>query len=93
MGQEEHDANVQNFMDMVSELRITLNHDKSVIHVESINLLGYCISYKQLKPDPERFQPLLDLPPPNDKQSLKRTVEMFSYYSYWIYQFSEKSTP
>ena len=37
MAQEEHDANVQNFMDMASEL--TLNHDKSVISVESIDLL------------------------------------------------------
>ena len=39
--QEEHDTNVQNFMNMINELGLTLNKDKSVISVDNINLLGY----------------------------------------------------
>ena len=39
--QEEHDVNVKAFMEMINKLGITLNEDKSVISVNSINLLGY----------------------------------------------------
>ena len=91
--QEEHDTNVKRFLEMIHELGLTLNHDKTVSSVREVNLLGYCISYGQLKPDPERLKPLLDLPEPTDSASLKRILGMFSYYSNWIYQFSKKIEP
>jgi hypothetical protein len=56
--QEEHDRNVQKFYEFVDQYNLTLNHDKSVIAVQEINMLGYLISYGKLKPDPERIEPL-----------------------------------
>ena len=91
--QEEHDNNVEKFMLMIKELGITLNKDKSVCSVTTLNALGYCISHGKIKPDPERLQPLLDLAPPANTSSLKRIIGMFSYYSEWIYQFSTKISP
>ena len=79
--QAEHDANVQAFYDMVKKYELTLNHDKSIISVKEINMLGYLISHLTLKPDPERMKPLLNLPLPTDSKSLARALGLFAYYS------------
>jgi len=46
-----------------------------------------------VKPDPQRLQPLLDLPPQSIAKELKRVSGMFSYYSKCISNFSEKASP
>ena len=56
-------------------------------------MLGYLISRGQIKPDPARMEPLLDLPIPCDPASLKRALGLFSYYSKWVPQYSEKIQP
>ena len=53
-------------------------------------MLGYCISYQKVRPDPDRMKPLLDLPVPHDAKSLKRAMGLFSYYSQWVQRFSDK---
>ena len=56
-------------------------------------MLGYLISYRSVKPDPDRMKPLHDLPIPHNQQSLKRAMGLFSYYSQWIPRFSDKIQP
>jgi transposase InsO family protein len=91
--QAEHDANVQAFYDMIEKYGLTLNHEKSIISVKEINMLGYLISHLTLKPDPERMRPLLNLPVPTDPKSLTRALGLFAYYSRWIEKFSDKIKP
>ena len=89
----EHDKNVDAFLNMVHELELTLNHDKTIRCMQEIKLLGYCISHGCVKPDPERLLALHNLPPPQTSAALKRILGMFSYYSNWISQFSYKIQP
>ena len=91
--QEEHDKNVTQFMDMVSRYNLTLNHDKTISSVTEISMLGYSISHLNVRPDPDRMKPLLNLPVPTDGKTLKRTLGLFSYYSQWINKFSDKIKP
>ena len=91
--QKEHDANLQRFHDIVSQYSLTLNHDKSVISVTEICMLGYLISHRNMKPDPERMRPLFELPIPTCSKSLKRALGLFSYYSQWVEKFSDKIHP
>ena len=51
------------------------------------------ISKGELKPDPERFRPLRELPLPQTEKQRKRCLGLFSYYSKWISNFSDKITP
>ena len=88
--QAEHDYNVQKFLEIIHLYSMTLNHDKSIKGVTELAMLGYLISYMQVKPDPERLKPLLNLPIPADIKSLRRAMGMFAYYSQWIPKFSEK---
>ena len=90
---EEHDVNLKRFLDAANKYNLTLNEDKCVYSVSTIKLLGYCISEGEIKPDPERLEPLRNLPLPQDTKALRRAVGMFSYYSQWVPKFSEKIRP
>lgn len=87
---EEHDRNLQEFLDAAKEVEITLNPDKCVYSSTSIPILGYLVSHGELKPDPERFSTLEKLAPPCNMSELKMTLGLFSYYAKWIPRFSEK---
>jgi hypothetical protein len=91
--QEEHDRNLQKFYNLISQHGLTLNHEKSILSVSDIKMLGYLISYGSIKPDPERMRPLLELPVPHNPASLKRALGMFSYYSQYVPRFSDKIQP
>ena len=91
--QFQHDQNVRRFMEVVKKHRFTLNEEKTIRSVSSINILGYLVSHNTIKPDPERMEPLLKLPLPSDPAALKRALGLFSYYSRWIDKFSDRIQP
>ena len=91
--QEEHDANVQRFLEVVQAKNLTLNEGKTILNVDKITLLGYEVSHQVLKPDPERVKPLLELPTPTSVPSLKRTIGLFAYYAKWIPDYSNTIRP
>lgn len=90
---EDHDRNLQNFMNAVKKYNLTLNEKKCTFGSESINLLGYSICKNIIKPDEDRIRPLLNLPAPLDSSSMKRVLGMFAHYSKWISNFSDKIKP
>ena len=75
--QIEHDINLNAFFDVAKKLNLTFNQQKSIISVKEIKMLGYLVSKGSIRPDPERFKPLMDLPLPQTKRELKRIVGMF----------------
>nr|XP_047144748.1 uncharacterized protein LOC124818233 [Hydra vulgaris] len=81
------------FKDASQRWGLTLNESKSVISASSINILGYCVSHNNIKPDSERLRPLDLLPLTSNILSLRRTLDMFSYYSKWIPLFPNKVWP
>ena len=72
---------------------MTFNKDKSLLSTKEITLLGHIISKGTIKPNPDRLQPLFNLAPPSNLEIQRRYVGMFSYYSKWIFKFSEKIYP
>ena len=62
----------------------------TVESVTEINILRYCVGNGQIKPDPNRLRPLLELPPPKDAKALNRALGLFSYYAKWVVNFSDK---
>ena len=88
--QEEHDFNLQRFLEVATKHNLTFNENKSIISTNSINLLGYTVSHGELKPDPERIRPLKELPLPTNQAALNRVRGFFSHYSHWVSCFSDK---
>ncbi|KAG8334372.1 hypothetical protein J6590_108547 [Homalodisca vitripennis] len=77
-------------MAVAKKYNLTLNLKKCKFAQDTISILGYQIKNRTIRPDPERLQPLLDMPLPHDAASLKRTLGLLSYYSKWIPRFSDK---
>ena len=61
------------------------------LNLNTVKLHGYVISDKSIKPDPERLEPLRNMHPPKDQKS--KQIGMFSYYSQFIKNFSDKFQP
>ena len=91
--EEEHDLNLKRLLDAAKADNLTLNQNKSKFKVTTLQLLGYLISHREIKPDPSRLQALVDLSPPRTNKKLKRVNGLFAYYSKWIGHFSEKASP
>ena len=77
------------FKQSMKQRRMTLNDSKTIYGVQELNILGYRVSLNEIKPDPERLKPLLELPPPTSRKSLQRAMGLFAYYSKWIQRFSD----
>ena len=93
MTKEQHDKNLADFLEAAAKYNLKFNESKTVSGVTSIKLLGYLVSHNSIKPDPDRIQPLLDLPVPHNDKALKSVLGLFSHYSRWVKNFSEKIHP
>ena len=91
--QIEHDRNVKAFLDAIHRRKFTRSDSKTVTSVKNINILGYIVGNMVIKPDPERMRSLLEFPPPNNINALRRVLGTFAYYAKWIFDFAEKIRP
>ncbi|XP_076803121.1 uncharacterized protein LOC143447076 [Clavelina lepadiformis] len=72
--QQEHDDNVQKLLTVFKRRNLTFNESKTVKSVSQINVLGYQVQYRTIKPDPDRLQPLQEYPLPQNKKALQRLL-------------------
>ena len=90
---EEHDLNLKTLLKAAKQDGLTFNQKKSKLRQKVIYLLGYEITYNNVKPDPNRLKPLLEVAPPTTPKELKKICGMFAYYDKWIENFSAKTAP
>ena len=82
--EKKHAANFAQFKELDKNYDLILNEKKCVYRVIEIKLLGYKVSKRIIRLDPERLRPLWKLPPPQNVKSQRRIIKMFVYYSHWI---------
>ena len=87
---KELEHNVSKFHQVREKYNITLNDEKTISSVASVEVIGYTVSHNKITPDYSRLTPLLEMPPPINLKSQKRVIGMFSYYSKFIPKFSDK---
>ena len=88
--QMEHDENLKRFLEVAGRLKLTINEQKSVYSKQKVAILGHLIENHEIKPDPSRLRPLLELSPPNNAKTMRRVTGLFAHYSKWIPRFSHK---
>ena len=88
--EKDHNHNLQQFMAAINKYDLTLNEEKCSYNLKSIKLPGYIVRNGVMRPDPERFKPLMELPIPGNIAALRQALSMFAHYSQWVASFSEK---
>ena len=88
--QADHDTNLDLFMEAAWKTNLKFNNSKTVTSTWRLPILGYVIEEGTIRPDPDCLQPLLELPLPQNIRSLNRCLGLFSYYSQWVPNFSDK---
>ena len=60
----DHDVKLKALLCAAKSEGLTFNENKCTYNHIEINLLGYRVSHAQIRPDPERLRPLLEMPLP-----------------------------
>ena len=65
VNKSDYDAKLKALIKAAEAEKLTFNFDKCVFAKSKIDLLGYRVSHLKIQPDPERLQPLRELPVPS----------------------------
>ena len=89
--QEEHDANLECFLEAAERKNITYNEEKSVFSTRRLAILGSIVEEGEILPDPERLRSLRELPVPNSTKSLNRCKGLYILFTVdsWVLRQNE----
>ncbi|MBW0471719.1 hypothetical protein O181_011434 [Austropuccinia psidii MF-1] len=59
-------------------------------HVTTVEYLGYVVSYEGLKMDQEKFQQILNWPPPRNLKAFQSFLGFTNFYCHFIKNYSKK---
>ena len=90
---DDHDENLELFQEASKKYNVTVNMTKCTFKTRRLEILGSIVENGTIRPDPERLRPLREMPAPRTAKALKRILGLFSHYSMWIPQFSDKIAP
>ena len=68
--QEDYHRCWNEFKKAAKEYKFPFSEEKSVFSTTKLQILGSIVENGTIKPDPQRLQPLRDLPSPNDSKYL-----------------------
>ena len=90
---EEHDTALEEVLKRARERNIKFNKKKVQLRVTEVKYLGNIVSAKGFTPDPEKIRAIIEMPPPESKQGLRRLLGMVNYLSQCIPNMSEITAP
>ena len=84
---------MEHFFEATKRKNLCYNTEKCIFSTRRLPIFGYIIEEGTIRPDPDRLQPLHELPIPHDSRSMSRCLGLFSHYSQWIPRFSDRIKP
>ena len=69
---EDHDRKLVAFLDRCREQGIKLNKSKLTLRCPVISYLGHQVTNEGLRPDPEKVEAIVKMPPPEDVKGVRR---------------------
>ena len=67
VSQEDHDANLINFLNVCQEKGLILNGKKLELHKEQVSFFGTVFSMEGMRPDPKKLHGIKELSKSTDK--------------------------
>lgn len=80
-------------LDHVEQFQLRLNLKKCAFGVTSGKLLGFIISTKGIEVDPEKFQAILDMPPPKNISQMRSLQGCLQSIRRFISQLEDRAQP
>ncbi|XP_065642651.1 uncharacterized protein LOC136074274 [Hydra vulgaris] len=90
---QEHDKNLSRFLHAAKIANIEINEEKSNFKKTHIEFLGHIIENGTIKPDPKRYEALMNMPEPRSLKELNRMIGLFAYYAKWIHNCTALALP
>ena len=87
---EEHLYWLKRVLSILINAGLRINKEKCEFGCSCLIYLGYILDYEGLRPDPEKVQPVLNMPSPKNVKQLRRVLGCFGWYSRFIENESEK---
>lgn len=72
---------------------LTISPEKSKFCVKELRYLGYILDENGLKMDPDKINPILNLPSPKNIREVRRIIGMAGWYRRFIKNFSQVTAP
>ena len=82
--EKEHDAILQKVMESAKTANIKFNKDKIQFKVDTVKYMGHIIMAAGQKADDTKIKAIVDMPTPEDKQSLQRLLGMTKFLAQYI---------
>nr|XP_054591203.1 uncharacterized protein K02A2.6-like [Nothobranchius furzeri] len=82
--ESEHDNILQKVMERAKEVNVRFNKDKVQFKVDTVKYMGHIITAAGQKADDTKIKAIVDMPTPEDKQSLQRLLGMTKFLAQYI---------
>ena len=89
----QHDARMMQVMQRAREKNVRFNRNKIQYKVNSVNYMGNVVTENGLTPDPAKISAIMNMPKPNDRQSLQRLLGMIKYLAQYVPHESDHTAP
>ena len=89
----DHDRKLLALLERCRQRHINLYKDKMKFKLPQLSYVGHVISVEGSTPDPAKVEAILNMPPPDDEQGLRRIMGMVNYLQKFAPGLSELITP
>ena len=91
--QEELDRRLEAVLQRLSNANVTLNADKCVFNVSSVQFLGQIVGPDGIKPDPAKVRAILEMPTPTNQHDVRSFLGMVNQFSKFTSNLTDMTKP
>ena len=92
-GEDDHVINLKKLFERLRKFQLKLNPTKCTIGATFEKLLGFVVSKKRIKIDPNKVRATQDLPPPRTQKEVRSFMGRLNYIARFISQMTAKCDP
>lgn len=90
INETEHIRTLEAILQRLSEFGFKCNPEKCLFFQDQVSYLGFIIDKNGKRPDPQRVEAILKMPPPKNVKELEAFIGKVNYYGKFISNFSDK---
>ena len=91
--EKEHDAIMKKVIQRATEYNLKLNFDKCQVKKAKVKYVGHMVTSEGLKADPDKLRAVAEMPPPTDKEGVRRFLGFIQYLAKFIPNLSQVDAP